>query len=179
MEFPAVKLLDYAQDWQALEADPNPFAVVVLAHLKTLETRKAPADRQAWKVRLVRGLYERGLSADDVRQLFRFIDWVMELPEGLDNLFWEEITRYQEERRMPFITTPERIGMQKGLLQGIEAVLDVRFGAEGLALMPEIRAIPNHEVLQAILEASKRVASPDELRRVWAARRRPRKRRES
>jgi hypothetical protein len=37
VEFPVVKLLDYAPHWQALEADPNPFATVVLAHLKPLK----------------------------------------------------------------------------------------------------------------------------------------------
>jgi hypothetical protein len=175
MEFPAVKLLDYAQDWQALEADRNPFAVVVLAHLKTLETRSAPADRQAWKVRLVKGLYQRGLSADDVRELFRFIDWIMELPQGLDTLFWEEISHYQEEQRMPFITTPERIGMQKGLLEGIEVGLELKFGEKGLTLLPEIRELQDHEVLQAVLQAIVTADSPDELRRVWAPRRRPKK----
>src|SRR5262249_19513679 len=97
MDFPIVKLLDYAPQIAALEADPNPFAVVVLAHLKTRETRKAPVDRQTWKVRLVKELYERGLSAEDVSQLFRFIDWIMELPPILDELFWNEINLYQEE----------------------------------------------------------------------------------
>src|SRR5262249_8213261 len=75
--FPVVKLLEYAAQEAALEVHPNPFATVVLAHLKTPETRQDPAARRAWKVRLVRGLYERGLSANDVRQLFRFIDWMM------------------------------------------------------------------------------------------------------
>src|SRR5262249_29518697 len=151
-----------------LEVNPNPFAVLVLAHLKTRETRKAPADRQAWKIRLVKGLYERGLRADDVRQLFRFIDWIVELPEALERLFWDEITMYQEEKRMPFITAPERIGMEKGLLKGIEVSLKIKFGAAGLELMPEIRELQDHEVLDAVLEAIETVASPDELRKVWA-----------
>src|SRR5262249_1923688 len=78
------KLRDYAPHAEALEANPTPFATVVLAHLKTMETRRAPADRQAWKVRLVKGLYERGLSPDVVRGLYNFIEWIMELPAGLD-----------------------------------------------------------------------------------------------
>ena len=52
-EFPVVKLLDYAAKWQELEADPNPFAVVVLAQLKALETRRSPAERHVWKVRQI------------------------------------------------------------------------------------------------------------------------------
>jgi hypothetical protein len=47
IEFPIVKLLDYAPKYQELEADPNPFATVVLAHLKALETRRSPAERHA------------------------------------------------------------------------------------------------------------------------------------
>jgi hypothetical protein len=174
-EFPAPKLLDYALRWQALEADPNPFATVVLAHLKTLETRGAPADRQAWKVRLVRGLYERGLAAEDVRQLFHFIDWIMDLPKALDGLFWDEIVRYQEEKRMPFITTPERIGREKGYLKGLEVVLKIKFGDEGLNLLPELRALQDHELLEAVLEAVPTASSPDQLRRVWTRKRRPKK----
>jgi hypothetical protein len=97
MEFPPVKLLDYAGREAELEDDRNPFAKLVLAHLKALATRRDPEDRRAWKFRLVRGLYERGFRAEDVRQLFRLIDWLMELPPAADNLFWEEVKTYEEE----------------------------------------------------------------------------------
>src|SRR5262249_36604305 len=139
IEFPIAKLLDYASRWQALEADANPFAVVVLAHLKTLETRKAAADRQTWKVRLVKGLDERGMTPEDVSQLVRFIDWVMDLPPALEKLFREEIHRYEEEKDMPYITSFEHFGRAQGLLEGIEVTLEVKFGEEGLKLIPEIR----------------------------------------
>ncbi|MGH7173403.1 MAG: hypothetical protein ACRELG_24225, partial [Gemmataceae bacterium] len=79
IRFPVVKLLDFAAHETMLEASANPFAQVVLAHLKARETRGNPADRHAWKVRLVRNLYERGFSPKDVRELFRLIDWLMEL----------------------------------------------------------------------------------------------------
>ena len=44
--------------------------MVVLAQLKALETRRSPAERHAWKVRLVKGLYERGMDSEGVRRLF-------------------------------------------------------------------------------------------------------------
>lgn len=168
IEFPTVKLLDYAPHWQALETNTNPFGVLVLAHLKTLETRRDPANRQTWKVRLVKGLYERGLRAEDVRQLFRFIDWIMDLPKPLVTLFWQEIARYEEEKRMPFLTTPERLGMEKGLLEGIEMLLKIKFGAEGLQLLPEIREVSDVELLRTVVRAIETAKTPDELRRVWA-----------
>jgi hypothetical protein len=81
---------------------------------------------------------------------------------------------------MPFLTTPERLGLEKGrlegLLKGIELGLELKFGAEGLALMPELRTL-DHEMLEAVFDAIKPAASPDELRRIWAPKRRSRKKR--
>jgi hypothetical protein len=172
IEFPIVKLLDYASKYQELESNPNPFAVVVLAQLKALETRRSPAERQAWKFRLVKGLYDRGMDPEDVRHLFRFIDWVMELPEPLEHLFWDEIDAYQQENVMPFIDIAERVGIEKGLLRGIEACLRMKFGAKGEELMPELRAIRDHEVLDKVLARIETADSPDTLRRVWTRKRR-------
>lgn len=174
IRFPVVKLLDYAP--QTLEIDTNPFALVVLTHLETLQTRQAPEERHASKVRLIKGLLDRGLNADDVRQLFRLIDWMMDLPKPLDRLFWEEIKRYAEERQMPYVTTPERIGkeeglsegLSQGLAKGIEVALKLKFGNEGLQLLPEIHAIQEQEKLEAVLDAIPVAASPDDLRRIWS-----------
>jgi hypothetical protein len=168
IRFPQVKLLDFAAHEAVLEASENPFAQVLLAHLKARETRGNPADRQAWKLRLVRGLYERGLSAKDVRELFRLVDWLMELPPALEDRFWQDLAKIQEERRMPFVTTPERVGRRAGIRLGIESLLRVRFGEDGLRLMPEIQAIHEEDQLLAILKALETAASPDEVRRLWS-----------
>jgi hypothetical protein len=172
IEFPVVKLLDYAPQYQELEADPNPFAVVVMAQLKALETRGAPEQRYAWKLRLVKGLYERGMGPEDVRQLFRFIDWVMELPEPLEEIFKGESDAIRREKHMPFLDIYDRIVVQKDLLQGIEVGLELKFGAEGLELMPELREIRDIELLRKILKRILTADSPADLRRVWTRKRR-------
>ena len=68
IRFPSVKLLDYAGISHDLENSENQFAAVVLAHLKARETRRDMQARHAWKVRLVKGLYERGWSAAGARK---------------------------------------------------------------------------------------------------------------
>ena len=68
---------------------------------------------------------------------------------------------------MPFITIFERVAMEQGLLEGIEVSLQVKFGDEGLTLMPELRELQDHELLRAVLRAIPAAASPDDLRRVW------------
>ncbi len=119
-KFRAVKLWDYNSRWAELEADPNPFATVVMAHLQAKGTRGQVSSRLSWKLRLVRRLYERGYERQDVLELFRFIDWVLALPQELEQQFRREISKIEEEYRMPYVTSIERMGREEGLLEGIQ-----------------------------------------------------------
>jgi hypothetical protein len=73
---------------------------------------------------------------------------------------------------MPYVTSVERIGVEKGLslglIRGIEGVLKARFGSSGLSLMPEVRRVADSKLLGDILYEAVSVASPDELRKLWA-----------
>ncbi len=174
--FPVVKLLDYSQRWSTLEASRNPFATVVMAHLQAQETRDNRVRRKELKLALIRRLYEQGYEREDIVNLFHFIDWVMSLPQELEDEFWLEVVQYEEETRMPYITSVERRGIQKGrqqghqegiregLLAGIELGLGLKFGREGLDLLPEILEIENVEQLRAILTGLKTVKTLEELR---------------
>ncbi len=119
-QFPIVKLLDYGKRWAALEADDNPFATVVMAHLKAQETQHNPEERKVVKFYLARRLYERGYDREHIIKLFRFIDWVMKLPKTLEEAFWQDLHEYEEARQMPYVTSVERIGIEKGREEGRE-----------------------------------------------------------
>jgi hypothetical protein len=62
LDFPTIKLLDYESKWATLEVSPNPFAVVVMAHLQTLRTRQQMDERYAAKLSLAKLLYQRNYS---------------------------------------------------------------------------------------------------------------------
>ena len=164
MRWRPVKLLDYVGREAELEADDNPFAQVVLAHLKTLETRGDPAGRRRWKWRLVRGLYEQGWNAEDVRQLFRIIDWLMELPPPLQAEFEQAMNEYEEERHMPFVTGFER----RGMLRAIEASLRAKFGEEGAGLVPAIKELNDAEKYVALIEAIATATTLADVRQAYA-----------
>jgi hypothetical protein len=51
--------------------------------------------------------------------------------------------------------------------EGIESLLRVRFGDEGVKLMPEIQQIHEEETLRTILRALETATSLDEARRLW------------
>jgi hypothetical protein len=111
-EFPIVKLVDYQADWAALEASRNPFAVVVMAHLKTKETHKQPEERKTWRYHLTTMLYDQGYGEQDILEMHNFLDWLMDLPEELERQFQIELKAFEEARQMKYVTSMERIAKQ-------------------------------------------------------------------
>lgn len=120
LRFLVVKLWDYNARWAELEASANPFATVVMVHLQTRATHGDPESRLRWKTRLVRGLYHRGWGWREVVDLFRFIDWMMALPEELALQFESEHVRFEKELKMRYVTTVERFGRERGFKEGLE-----------------------------------------------------------
>lgn len=172
IEFPVVKVTDYADKWEELEADPNPFAVCVMAHMKAQETHGNVEDRKHWKLYLARRLYEKGYQREDIIRLFRFIDWIMRLPEELEESFWQDIRQYEEEQTTPYITSVERIGIKKGIQQGMleEArdmlmeLLEERFELLSSSTVAQIKAIEEREVLKGLFKQALRVQSLDKFK---------------
>ena len=173
--FPTIKLLDYGKQWQSLENSSNPFATVVMAHLKSQETRDDPDLREQWKFSLTRRLYERGYERQDVLNLFRFIDWVIALPQEFETRFRHDLEEYEREAQMPYVTSVERIakqegvreGLLEGLLEGIKLGLELKFGDEGLELLPEISQIQDTEVLKELQAGIKQASSTEKLRSIY------------
>ena len=103
----------------------------------------------------------------------------MSLPRPLAELVCQEIYDFEKERNMPFISTAERMGLEKGLaeglakgreeglLAGIEVALRIKFGQSGLKLLSEIRQIDDVGLLRTILDAVAQADSPDALHRLW------------
>ena len=171
--FPMIKLADYRSQWQALEGSSNPFATVVMAHLKTQETANDDRSRQAWKLALTRRLYRLGYRRDDVIQLYRFIDWLMQLPKALDHELWQTLAREEGEKKMAYLSYVERIGIEQGerqgLLAAIELGLELKFGAAGLALYPTLAQVTDNATLHTLVAALKQTATLDDLRSLAGA----------
>lgn len=169
--FPVIKLLDYVQRLSELEQSRNPFATVVMAHLQAKATTSDRVQRKRQKLILVKRLYELGFERDSIIILFKFIDWMMTLPANLAQEFWQEYSSFEESKRMQYVTSVERIGIEKGVRQGlleaIELGLELKFGADALALMEEISQVDDVEQLRAIKDGIKTVASVEELREIY------------
>ncbi|TAN48555.1 MAG: DUF4351 domain-containing protein [Methylococcaceae bacterium] len=120
LEFPTVKLLDYQGQVEALLTQPNPFALVSAAYLLTRQTKGDDQQRYAVKWRLTRLLYERNWDKQRIIDLYAVIDWLMNLPEELNRQLWRDLATLERNKSMPYVTSVERFGIEKGLLQGMQ-----------------------------------------------------------
>jgi hypothetical protein len=190
--FRAVKLLDYRANLTQLEENRNPFATIVLAHLRAQESRRDPNARMGMKLDVLRRLYAQGYNREQIVGLFRFVDWLMALPPELERRFRAELEAFEQEQTMPYITSVERIGreegreeglqagreeglqvgreegMREGLLAGIELALRIKFGSAGQELVPEIRQIIDLTTIRAIHDRIEAAQTIDDVRRVYS-----------
>lgn len=136
LRFSVAKILDYRNRWDELAQNRNPFAIVVMAHLRLIETARNVRKRLEWKLILTKMLYDRGYSEREVVDLFRFLDWMFFLPEDLQREYRNEIEEFEEEKRMPYVTSIERMGIEKGRVEGrVEGIVEGHLKAnEDIAL---------------------------------------------
>ncbi len=117
-EFPVVKLADYRSRLDELESSANPLAVLVAAHLWTQATRTDPGQRVEVKLRLVRKMFRRGFDKGQMTRLFRLVDWMLSLQAPHSLQFKAKLAQYEQEDAMPYISSFEQSGIDKGLAQG-------------------------------------------------------------
>ena len=152
--FPVIRLLDLAKDRTQLEESRNVFAVATLAQLDAKATRKDPDARLAAKRNLMRRLYEKRYSREEIVSLFQLIDWMLHLPEKQAIIFEADLESVEAEHDMPYITSIERRATERGLAQGIERgrlellrrQLEHRFGPLPTWALDQLGKAPSSQV---------------------------------
>jgi hypothetical protein len=183
LRFPTVKLLDL--DPLALEATPNPFAVLTLMHRDAQETRGQPAERLQRKVARYRALLRQGYAAQDIRILLNLMDHVLRLDAELAARAFDQMRQVEvEETGMDtFVTSFEEIGRARGRAEGLAEgqlqgqrelimhLLDRKVGSLTAELQEQITALTGEQLLR-LSEALFDFTSIDDLT-AWLAQQAP------
>jgi len=148
LRFLTVKVLDYKGREAELEAEDNPMGLFVLAHLEAGRTRKDEEERARVKLRLLLRLREKKMAPEDKALWARFIDWFLQLPKAREEAVTAALDAQDKEQTMTYVTSWERIGLEKGLEKGLKQgveqgrwatltrYLKQKFGDDVAALLP-------------------------------------------
>ena len=173
IRFPIAKLTDYHDKVNELLAADNSFAIVTATHILTQRTRKNDEERYQAKRLLVRLLYQRKWDKQRVIDLFGVIDWMMRLPEELEQQLWQEIEILEENEKMQYVTSVQRFeiakvrqegllegrqeGRQEGLLEGEAEMLGLmlkhRFGELSDAVVNRLRLASEDQLKEWLISA--------------------------
>ncbi|MCU7245851.1 MAG: hypothetical protein NT917_22705 [Microcystis aeruginosa WS75] len=135
-----------------------------MAHLKTKATTGKLPQREQWKWRLIRGLYEKEFEREQIIKLFEIIDNMMTLSPELQSSLESKIKQFEEERTMPLVSNMELRGIERGKEIGkeigaleksrdaIKTVLTVRFGEIYSEIEEIIGKITNPTILEELLK---------------------------
>ncbi|MCI5149635.1 MAG: hypothetical protein D3916_09655 [Candidatus Electrothrix sp. MAN1_4] len=116
--FPMIKLLDF--DIEKTAKRNNPFAIVTRVQLAKLHSGGDVDKRYSFRMELTKELYQKNYSKEQIFRLYRFIDYVLKLPKPKALEFKKELEIFEEARKMPYITSTERIAREEGRLQGLK-----------------------------------------------------------
>ncbi|MBI4594838.1 MAG: hypothetical protein HY730_00490 [Candidatus Tectomicrobia bacterium] len=123
-------------------------------------------------------------------KIFRFIDWLMVLPKDLVNSFTEALRQFEKEKKMRYVTSIERQGMEKGMKQGLQQgvqqgvqqglqqgillkaredvldILEARFGTVPQTIHQAISASEDISLLKVLHKKAALVASLEEFEKI-------------
>ncbi|MCZ8027842.1 MAG: hypothetical protein O9332_21260 [Microcystis sp. LE19-10.1B] len=147
-----------------MEASSNPFAIIVMAHLKTKATTGTLPQREQWKWRLIRGLYEKEFEREQIIKLFEIIDNMMTLSPELQSSLESKIKQFEEEKTMPLMSNMELRGIERGKEIGkeigalenardfVKKVLESRLGEVPLDVEQYLNKVSLLSTLQEIVK---------------------------
>ncbi len=135
---------------------------MVLAAKKSVEIKDDEKRRARFKLRLIRELFSRGYSRDAVNGILRFVDGMVQLSPEQEQLVYEE-SHKEEGKAMPYVTSWERIAMQKGMLEDAREMvleaLEERFGGVVPNLADRIRGMEDRGRLRGLLRLAVRAGN--------------------
>jgi hypothetical protein len=127
----------------------------VQAHLAAQATKGKESQKRCRKQKLdiMKMMYDRGYSQQQVTDLYRFVDWVLTLRPDLAEAFKTDLIVYEGEKNMPYISEIEResLGKAEGEAKVVIKQLNRR-GQLSEEMLAKIEALPIDQLEQLALD---------------------------
>ncbi|MBF0407718.1 MAG: hypothetical protein HQM10_10215 [Candidatus Riflebacteria bacterium] len=100
-KYPVIKLTDFEYSELEKQFAENPFAVITYAHLKAKLAGNNDEKKFATKFSVIRALLKNGYPKNEISDIMVFIDWILHLPDDLEQKMELEILKENTEKEAP------------------------------------------------------------------------------
>jgi len=115
-KFNTYKILDQKDKKEDLKSNNNPFALIILASLYYLESKKNDNKRYNFKIELTKLLLKKGYKRKDIFELFEFINVLMNFIDvDLESEFYKEIEKMPKVKEKQVISEFRKIAKKEGI----------------------------------------------------------------
>ena len=128
---------------------------------RAMETEGDMERRLETRKQLIALMIEHRYNPEHQAHILRLLEWVMILPETLEQQVEQFVEEYKRQRKTTFVSRFERRLIEQGVQQGLGAmhnsimrILQRRFGADSDPLRPAIEAIDSLETLEKLVDAA-------------------------
>lgn len=92
------------------------------------------------------------MTFEQLLELFRILERLLRLPEALEGEFMYELIAFEEQAKMPYVTSIERLGHEAGRRAGEALILlrpiELKFGPPSEAVRGQINAADADSLLR-------------------------------
>lgn len=168
LKFVTVKLLDYADKLDQVEANQNPFGLFVSTHLAASRTRGDVPARKLEKLRLFRLLYDREKDQTEFLEWGRYFDWMLPLPEQDEKDVNRLVQAFEKEKQMPYVMSAVRFGIEEAqvklMVELISNMLGHRPESDRDLVIDEVKSCEDFTKLRRAFDAVAAAKPLDEIR---------------
>lgn len=101
---------------------------------------------------LIALMIEQGYNREHQAHILRLLEWVMILPETLEQQVEQFVEEYKRKRKTSFVSRFEQRLIRQGVHASIMRILQRRFGEDAESLRPAIEAISSLETLEKLVD---------------------------
>jgi hypothetical protein len=97
----------------------NPFALAILASKYLIQSKNKEEIKLKFKIKLAQILLQRNYNKDEIIEVFKFIDVLLELKnESNRKIYYQEVIKVANTKKKEIIGDFQKMAMQEGFKEG-------------------------------------------------------------
>jgi len=136
------------QNENELLKNENPFAVVILATKYLIESKNKEDKKLKFKIKLAELLLQRNYNRDEIIEIFKFIDVLLELKnESNRKIYYQEVIKVANTKKKEIIGDFQKMAIKQGIEEGkLEVARKLKEKGIDIKIIIETTGLPKSDI---------------------------------